>query len=160
MRVLGEFNTTLKVALTEIDPKWETYDALIIAGSHSPHDIEEKLEAIEDARKTGKPFLGICHGHQLAAIEHAKNVFGIHHATSAEWSKSGYFIVVPREGLEVGHVDGQTYWSNYEVDKVFQVAWDKDKSDNFVTVPFHPEYESSKENPHPVLLNFIKLCRN
>lgn len=155
MKILGEFQTTVKKALFEIDPKWESYPGLIICGTHTPELPETLIEEITLARQSGLPFLGICFGHQLAAIEYARNILGMKGATSEEWGdKMSPFIVRKVEaGLNVGQKDGESYWNNYEVDSGILEVWKK--ADNFITCQFHPEYQSSKDKPHPLLLQFL-----
>ena len=126
---------------------------MIICGTHTPHDIEEMLEKIRISREMGIPFLGICAGHQFAAIEYARSVLGITDATSEEFG-SGTVVVKKRDNLKVGLHGGESYWNNYEVDLP---NWKKPK--HFITVQYHPEYQSSKEKPHPILKQFIELCR-
>ncbi|GAF96506.1 unnamed protein product [marine sediment metagenome] len=93
------------------------------------------------------PFLGICHGHQLAAQEYAKNVL--------KQNPDDVLIKLPQ--LKVGLHDGETYWNNYEVVEGFEDIWKK--ADNFITCQYHPEYQSSKEKPHPLLVKFIESCK-
>ncbi len=160
MKILGDFQTTVKKALGEIDPKWMDYPGLIVCGTHTPEAPEELIKEITEARENGLPFLGICFGHQLAAIEFARNVLGIVNATSEEWGdKLSPFIVhkVPG-GLNVGQKDGETYWNNYEVIEGVLEVWKK--PDNFITVQYHPEYQSSKDKPHSVLLKFLYHAKN
>lgn len=154
MQILNDFDTTVRRALTEIDPKWEQYDGLVVCGTHSPHDVEMMIDRIWQARESGLPFLGICFGHQLTAIEYARNVMGIKDATSEEFG-TGTFVVRKLPQINVGLHDGESYWNNYEVDLP---GWSNPK--NFITVQFHPEYQSSKFNQHPILKNFIILCKN
>jgi CTP synthase (UTP-ammonia lyase) len=152
MQVLNDFNTTVQKALSEIDPKWRDYKGLVICGTHTPLNTEYMIDQIHEARINGTPFLGICFGHQLAAIEYARYELGIKDATSEEFSTEGTFVVVKRPELKVGLHDGESWWSNYEVNfvPVFPA--------NFFTVPYHPEYQSSKENPHPLLVSFLKYA--
>ena len=152
MEVLNDFNTSLEKAFDEIDVRWREYDGLVICGTHSPHDVEGMILLISEARKSGRPFLGICFGHQLAAIEYARNVLGIKNATSEEFG-SGEFVVKKLPSLRVGLHEGETYWNNYEV----TIDWKK--PENFITVQYHPEYQSSKDKPHPILVQFLNLCR-
>lgn len=159
MEILGDFNTTVEKAFYEINPQWYSYLGLVVCGTHAPHNVEKQLEAIKRAREIDVPFLGICFGHQLAAIEYARNVLGIKNATSEELDKEGDFIVRKRpEGLKVGLHEGETWWNNYEVVPEFESIWKK--PENFITVQYHPEYQSSRDKPHPILLKFIELCKN
>lgn len=157
MEILGHFQTSVRRALDEIDPDYMAYNGLIVCGSHSPKELDTGylLEAIRDARERSRPFLGICFGHQMAAIEYARNVLGIKDATSEEFGTDGYPVVVKRTGLKVGLHEGETYWSNYEVQ--MPDYWRQPQ--HFLTTPAHPEYQSSIGNPHPLLVDFIDLCK-
>lgn len=173
MQILNDFSTTVKKALEEIDPNYMNYGGLVICGTHSPHDIQNLIEEIKKARENKIPFLGICFGHQLAGIEYAKNVLGIKNATSEEFHptilnhEDKEFIVKKRkDGLKVGlyrlasnRLDSrmETYWNNYEIIDGFEDLWKKE--DNFITCQYHPEYQSSKDNPHPLLVKFIEECK-
>ncbi|MEK6884508.1 MAG: hypothetical protein AABY22_33055 [Nanoarchaeota archaeon] len=170
MKILNDFNTTVKKALEEIDPKYMDYKGLVICGTHSPHDVEEMIQLIQQARETKTPFLGICFGHQLAAIEYARNVLGIQNATSEEFGQ-GNFVVYKLPALRVGlqfshteHLDSgfdmqvfESFWNNYEVMPDILNIWKKEK--NFITCQYHPEYQSRIDNPHPLLVKFIESCR-
>lgn len=148
-----EITTTLKKALSDIDPKWESYNCLIIPGSHTPVKIEQKIEAIKTAREEGTPFLGICLGHQLAAIEYARNVIGIKDATSEEFGQDGTLVVKKGVSLKIGEHKGETYWNRYYV----AIGWTKPP--HFFTEQYHPEYQSSKKKPHFMLVSFLKYAR-
>ena len=152
MKIYNDFDTSLKKALSEIDPKWRDYDGLIVTGTHTPHNPEIIIDEIKIAREQGTPTLLICFGHQLGAIEYARNVKGIKDATSEEWGL-GTFVVKKRPYLKVGLHDGESWWSNYFVDIEYLPP------DNFVSVPFHPEYHSSIDEPHPVLVKFLNICK-
>lgn len=165
MKILNDFSTSVRKALSEIDENYESYPGLVVCGTHSPHDVEEMIEEIWRAREDGMPFLGICFGHQLAAIEYARNVLNKPYATSEEFvhlhmAKPGYadFIVKGRkDGLKVGLHDGETYWNHYEVVEGFDSLWKKPP--HFITCQYHPEYQSSKDKPHPLLVEFLNICR-
>ncbi len=164
MELMFDFSTSVRKALDEIDPKWQTYDGLIVCGTHSPtkHDIDRALICLEHTRKNDIPTLGICFGYQLMAIEYAQNVLKQPDATSEEFGISGEYVVKKREeGLKVGLHDGESWWHNYEV--VPEIAEMMEKSvftDNYFGVQYHPEYQSSKEKPHPLLTKFIDICRS
>lgn len=164
MEVLNDFNTSVEKALSEIDENWKSYPGLIVCGTHSPRDWEEQIRLIMCAREDKLPFLGICFGHQLAAIEYARNVLNQKNATSQEFFgefhhsyMTDYLVVKRKDGLKVGLHDGESYWNNYEVKEGFEDIWKK--IPNFITVQYHPEYQSSKDNPHPILVEFLKHAR-
>lgn len=155
MQIVNDFDTTVAKALSEIDPRWRRYDGLIVCGSHTPTNTEQTIRDIREAREMGTPFLGICFGYQLAWIEYCRNVLMIPDATSEEFSTTGTFVVRKRAELKVGLHDGETWWSNYECKG--EALWEKQK--NFFVAPFHPEYQSSKDKPHPLLVNFLDYAK-
>lgn len=149
-----EFTASLKRALSEIDPDWRRYPGLIVPGTHTPTLVEEKIEAIGQARKSKTPALLICFGHQLAAIEWAR-ANGVPDATSEELGEGGTFVVKKIDKLKVGGYfkDGDR-WNNFEV----VIDWEK--PDFFFTTQSHPEYESYLGNPNSLLVEFLEQCRN
>lgn len=152
MQVLNDFDTSVSRALDEIQKGWRNLPGLIICGTHTPHDTDYMLDRIEEVRASGLPFLGICFGHQLAAIEYARDVLGIADATSEEIGP-GTWVVKKRPEKRVGVYEGESWWSYFEV----VIDWQKPK--NFFTSPYHPEYQSWKKQKHPDLVAFIKYAR-
>ena len=59
----------------------------LVAGGFGNRGVEGKIKAIEWARTTKKPFLGICLGLQCAVIEYSRNVLGLKDANSSEFAK-------------------------------------------------------------------------
>jgi CTP synthase (UTP-ammonia lyase) len=161
MVILNDFSTTVRRALEEIDPNYESYEGLVVCGTHNFHDVEMMIGEIKKARENGTPALLICAGHQLAWIEYCRNVLGIKDATSEEISNQGTFVVVKRPMLLVGLHDGESWWSNYRC-VTENSNWDEwlDEHPNFISVPFHPEYQSSWTNPHKLLVKFIEYAKN
>ena len=153
MELYNDFVTSVRKAFDEIAPDWESYDGLVIAGTHSPQNVEEQIEKIREAREMGRPALLICLGHQLAAIEYARTVLGIEDATSEEFEATGTFVVKKRGALKVGWHEGESFWNNYEV----VIEWEKPAW--FFSTQGHPEYTSSIDKPHPLLVQFLTLCR-
>lgn len=177
----SDFHTSVQKALDEIDPLWRTYKGLIVCGSHAPDNVEEKLAAIKKAREGSTPTLGICMGLQLMAIEFARNVLKIPDATSAELGP-GKHVVYKLPNLRVGirQVAGlgpQSHWHNYAVhpetasalhyngfttvqtDGILEWA-SLESHPFFVGVQFHPEYQSTRQAPHPILSKFLQTCRS
>lgn len=182
MIILNDFNTSVEKALTEIEPRWKELPGIIVCGTHKPipEKIDDFLTDIKMARENNIPFLGICFGMQLMAIEYAKNVLNIENATSEEFG-TGTLIVKKMPGLRVGMIpavvnktlSAESFWHLYRVDIDLiltkdewdfgeaneVVTWMKlDNHPYFVGVQFHPEYQSSKEKPHPLLTEFINHC--
>ena len=159
MDILNDFHTSVEKAFEEIDPKWRDYEGLVICGTHKPYYPESQIRLIKMARARQIPFLGICFGHQLAAIEYAQTILEIEDAVSEEWGKGTFIVKKRKEGLKVGLNDGETYWNNFEVDYSLVPNFEKEKPPYFLTTQSHPEYQSSIFKPHPLLVNFLKLCR-
>ena len=70
-------------------------DAILVPGGFGERGVEGKILAIQYARENAVPYLGICLGMQMAAIEFARNVCGLQAATSREFSKkpTGEFVI-------------------------------------------------------------------
>jgi CTP synthase len=60
-------------------------DGILVPGGFGNRGIEGKLVAIKYARENNIPFLGICLGMQMAAVEFARNVLGLKDANSSEF---------------------------------------------------------------------------
>jgi len=62
----------------------EHADALLVPGGFGARGVEGKVSAIEVARTQGIPFLGVCYGFQMAAIEVARHGVGLTQANTTE----------------------------------------------------------------------------
>ena len=63
----------------------EEADGVLIPGGFGVRGTEGKIEAIKYARENKVPFLGVCLGFQLANVEFARSVLGMHDANSTEF---------------------------------------------------------------------------
>ncbi len=61
-------------------------DAILVPGGFGERGIEGKIAAAKHARENRIPYLGICLGMQVAAIDFARNVCGLADAHSTEFS--------------------------------------------------------------------------
>lgn len=59
-------------------------DGIAVPGGFGPRGMDGKIEAIQYARENNVPFLGVCLGLQLAAVEFARNVLGMEDAHTTE----------------------------------------------------------------------------
>jgi len=74
-----------KVEKGEIDESIiDEVDGIIVLPGFGTRGAEGKIKVIQWARENKVPFLGICFGMQLAVIEFARNVLGLHNANSTE----------------------------------------------------------------------------
>ncbi len=169
MVILNDFKTSVERALKEIDPKYKKLPGVVVCGTHSPNPkhIEKILLELKRAREKKIPVLGICFGMQMMAIEYARNVLGIKDATSEEFGY-GTLVVKKLKKIKVGLHDDETWWNKYSVDPRYITGFGtyysggiiaKIMLDNYIGVQFHPEYQSSKGNPHQVLVDFINQCK-
>lgn len=72
----------------------EEADAILVPGGFGERGIEGKIKAIQYARESKIPFLGICLGLQTAVIEFARHVAGLKGANSTEFDKNTAYPVI------------------------------------------------------------------
>ncbi|MBZ2174964.1 CTP synthase [Schnuerera sp. xch1] len=63
-------------------------DGILVPGGFGDRGIDGKITAIKYARENKIPFLGICLGMQMAAVEFARNVLGLKDAHSSEFNQN------------------------------------------------------------------------
>ncbi len=63
-------------------------DAILVPGGFGERGIEGKIRAVQFAREKHVPYLGICLGMHVAAIEFARNVLGLPDAHSTEFDRA------------------------------------------------------------------------
>src|ERR1019366_1318136 len=78
---------------TAIDPSMVVkrlvdVDGIIVSGGVGVRGTKGKIECIRYARENRIPYLGLCLGFQMAVIEFARNVCGIHDAGSSEFDRN------------------------------------------------------------------------
>ena len=67
---------------------------LVVCPGFGARGIEGKISAVQFARESGLPFLGICLGMQMAVIEYARNVCGLTGANTTETSPETPYPVI------------------------------------------------------------------
>ena len=67
----------------------ENLDGILVPGGFGSRGIEGMILAAKFAREHGVPYFGICLGMQIAVIEYARNVAGLHDANSGEFAPEG-----------------------------------------------------------------------
>ncbi len=72
----------------EVDEKklaqLDCYDGMIVPGGFGKEGVKGKIDAISHVRKNNIPYLGLCYGLQLAAVEYARSVCGLRDADTTE----------------------------------------------------------------------------
>ena len=62
----------------------ERSDAILVPGGFGARGVEGKVRAVQIARTRQIPYLGVCYGFQIAAVEFARNVLGLPDANTTE----------------------------------------------------------------------------
>lgn len=70
------------------------YQAIIVPGGFGSRDIQGKIDAIKFARVNKIPYLGLCYGMQMAAIEFARNVLNLKEANTTEVDDGTEYAVI------------------------------------------------------------------
>ena len=100
--------------LENIETKLFNCGGILVPGGFGARNTEGKVLAIKYAREKKIPFLGICLGMQLAAIEFAKNVLNIKDATSSEFAEKGTKIIGKMsEWAKEGRIEKRT--NNHDI---------------------------------------------
>jgi CTP synthase len=77
----------------EIKNSLKGVSGILIPGGFGKRGTEGKIAAINYARKSKIPFLGICFGMQMAVIEFARNKLNLKNATSSEFGSSKASVI-------------------------------------------------------------------
>lgn len=82
-------------------------DGIIVPGGFGNRGTEGKITAIKYARENDVPFLGICLGMQMMAIEFARNVLGLKGAHTTEIDKDTPYPIIDllpdqKENMDLG----------------------------------------------------------
>ncbi len=81
-------------------------DGICVPGGFGVRGIEGKLGALRFARENGIPALGLCLGLQCMVIEYARNVVGLHGASSSEFDPDTEFPVIATMAEQVDIIAG------------------------------------------------------
>lgn len=69
----------------DLEKELKKVKGLVVPGGFGYRGVEGKIRAIRYARENNLPFLGLCLGLQLAAVEFSRNVLGLKKANSQEF---------------------------------------------------------------------------
>ncbi len=62
----------------------DKFDGIIVPGGFGARGVEGKINVIRYCRENKIPYLGLCYGMQLAAVEYARNVLGLKDSHTTE----------------------------------------------------------------------------
>jgi CTP synthase len=74
--------------------KLKKLDGLVVPGGFGSRGIEGKIRAAKYARENKVPYLGLCLGSQILAIEYARNVANLEDANSEEFNPKSKNLIV------------------------------------------------------------------
>ncbi|HNU95802.1 MAG TPA: CTP synthase [Candidatus Magasanikbacteria bacterium] len=90
--------TWLDSEVYEKDPKklaeLKKYDAIIVPGGFGTRGVEGIIKVIQYAREKKIPYLGLCYGMQLAAVEFARNVLNLKDADTMERNPKSTNLII------------------------------------------------------------------
>lgn len=148
--------TTLYKALDEIDPNWRVYNGLIIPGSwpgqNDEQFIQEAIPKIQDAKEKGIPYLGLCLGLQALAVAEGGTLVKMDNQRQGIYPVKGWWGETQESHWHRFKAEGE--FPEYEVCKTDGII-EAMRKGNIIATQFHPEYQSSKKNPHPILKEFL-----
>ncbi len=83
-------------------------DGLLVPGGFGPRGVDGKIEAIRIARTERIPFLGVCYGFQIAAVEFARHVLGLPtaHSTEVDPKTADPVVSLLEEQQAIDHLGG------------------------------------------------------
>ncbi len=84
-KIVIKYIDSEKVTKQNVKSSLKEMQAVLVPGGFGTRGVEGKILAIQHARENKIPFLGICFGMQLSAIEFARNVCHLKQATSREF---------------------------------------------------------------------------
>ena len=155
MELLNDFSTSVRKAFDEIDPRWETYNGVVICGTWPGDDggdyADFATRRYKNATAANIPVLGICFGMQIMAV-----------------SGGHKLVKLPERHVGIDKTCGwwgesyESFWHDYCVKNSEGIVINAMQSlDPYaVGVQFHPEYQSSKDKPHIILVDFLNACKN
>lgn len=85
------------------------FDGVIIPGGFGNTGVEGKISAIKYVRENNIPYVGLCYGLQLAVIEFARNVCGLHGAHTTEVNKSTPYPVIDLLPMQQQYLNDHYY---------------------------------------------------
>ena len=83
-----------KLLKNNLEREFKEVSGILVPGGFGMRGIEGKIKAIQYARESKIPFLGICLGMQCATIEFARNVLDWKNANSTEFNKKTNYPVI------------------------------------------------------------------
>lgn len=123
-------------------------DAIVVPIGWGARGTEGKIQAIQYAREHKVPFLGLCYGLQLAVVEYARNVAGLHGANSTEIDDKTKYPVVYIIPEQQRNVDARAYGGTMRLG-----AWDCQLTEDTLAHEIYGETMISERHRHRYEVN-------
>lgn len=94
LKVEIEWIDSEEITKETVAEKLKDCKGVVVPGGFGNRGVEGKIEAVRYVRENNIPFLGICLGMQVAAIEFARNVLGYKDANSREFDELSRHTVI------------------------------------------------------------------
>lgn len=94
LKVEIEWIDSEEITKENVAEKLKDCKGVVVPGGFGNRGVEGKIEAVRYVRENNIPFLGICLGMQVAAIEFARNVLGYKDANSREFDELSKHTVI------------------------------------------------------------------
>ncbi len=108
---------------------------IIVPIGWGPRGVEGKIQAIKYARVNKIPYLGLCYGMQLAAVEFARNVLGLVGAHTSECDPKTKYPVVHLISAQKDAMNRRAYGGTMRLGK-----WDCDIAKNTISDASYTKY--------------------
>jgi len=189
------------------------FDGVVVPGGFGFRGVEEIISSIQYIRENKIPFLGLCYGMQLAAVEFARNKCNIADANTTEIDPDAPEPVIHLMPDQLKKLMGEGYGGTmrlgkypakltgdsivreiygeetvgerhrhrYEFNNKYRGRMEREglvfsgtSPDGnlveiielpreihpfFVAVQFHPEFRSRPLSPHPLFVEFVRMCK-
>ena len=109
--VFHQVKVNIRLINSEENPEdllmaFQDLEGIVVAGGFGERGTPGKILAIQYARESKKPFLGICFGMQLAVIEACRNQLGWGEASSSEFGPTNRPVIgLVKEWIKEGRIE-------------------------------------------------------
>ncbi|WP_067139929.1 CTP synthase [Oceanivirga salmonicida] len=136
----------------------KNYDGILVPGGFGNRGVEGKIKTIKYARENKIPFLGICLGMQMAAIEFARNVLGYEGANSTEFEKGTKYPIISlmEEQENVENLGGTMRLGSYPCKLVKGSLAEQEYGEDFIFERHRHRYEFNQKYTE----DFVKAGMN
>ncbi len=93
-KVRIEWIDATEIGDCDLAEQFKHVDGMIVPGGFGVRGVDGKISCVQYVRENGIPYLGLCYGFQIAVVEFARNVCGMHAAGSTEVDQDTPYPVI------------------------------------------------------------------